>query len=273
MGLICRRALCISLLAGRAQGADPGYEGDWPGGEPVALYSGRAQTTYFLFLGQGALWVGFYDHRSGELGRPVWLAEGGADARLRMDAEGRLEVAVGGRGLRSREAYSVASFGEGGVFGGRQRLIGPDGLAVMDGIRLLSGEDVRLCGRGREVLLARRTGAGWRVEKAFERGAEGEAGKLFVEGNTWRVLVPGGAMELWESRDQGKQWRKLRELGPVGARRVVQPLAYHADLIAMWGVGERFYFTNRDAIRVYRLPLRMNGEKMRPERLALGVQG
>jgi hypothetical protein len=242
-------------------------------GGPVALYSGRAQKTYWVFVSQGKLWVGLYDHRSGGLGRPVALGLGGDDARLRMDGEGHLEVAAGGRAWRSREPYDASAFVSGAVFAGRAALSGPEGLLVMDGIRLLSGEELRLCGRGREVILARRTSGAWRVERAFERSAAGEEGKLFVEGNTWRVLVPGAAMELWESRDQGKQWRKLRELGPEGARRVVQPVQYHADLIALWAVGERFYFTNRDAIRVYRLPLRMNGENVRPERLALASAG
>lgn len=266
---LARRSLLWAFASPFARSAEPGYFGQWPAGNPVALYSGKAQQTFLLFEAANSLWVGYYDHRSGMLAKPVRLVDARGDSRLGMDAAGRLTVTTATALFRATEPFSIQGFSLQSRIGKDVKAQGPPGVEAMGIASTAKGESVWLCGRGRELLLARQAGEEWAFQKAFERSKESGAGKLYIEGNTWRVLVPGQALELWESRDQGKQWRKLRELGPAGAGNVIQPLSFHADLIALWTVRERLYFTNRDAIRVYRLPDRMSGAFSRPERLPL----
>lgn len=266
---LARRALLWAFAAPLGRAAGPGYSGQLAAGNPVALYSGKAQQTFLLFEASNSLWVGYYDHRNGMLAKPARLSDAGGDCRLGMDADGHLSVSSGTALWRAAEPFSIQGFSMQSRLGKDVKASGPPGVDAMGTASTAKGETVWLCGRGRELLLARQAREEWAFQKAFERSKESGAGKLYIEGNTWRVLVPGNSLELWESRDQGQQWRKLRELGPAGAGSVVQPLSFHADLIALWAVRERLYFTNRDAIRVYRLPDRMSGAFSRPERLPL----
>ena len=72
---------------------------------------------------------------------------------------------------------------------------------------------------------------------------------------------------MWTSRDQGKSWRKLRELTRKSKRShtyVRRPVNAHADFYALWADGDTLnpsesslYFTNRAGDAVWRLPARM----------------
>ena len=83
-------------------------------------------------------------------------------------------------------------------------------------------------------------------------------------------------MVLWTSGDQGRTWKKVRQLtqnsryNHTYARR---PVNAHPDFYALWADGDTrkpsessLYFCNRAGDRVSRLPAVMNGEFERPSR-------
>jgi hypothetical protein len=113
-------------------------------------------------------------------------------------------------------------------------------------------------------------------------------GSLYLEAaDRWRLLAPtepgpepgqtGGAVALWESRDEGRSWRRLRVLtsgSAVNHTYVRRPLAAHPDFWALWADGStrapgesRLYFTDRACEQVWRLPARMRGEFAAAERV------
>jgi hypothetical protein len=84
----------------------------------------------------------------------------------------------------------------------------------------------------------------------------------------------GGEMEMWESKDQGKTWTKLKmltwnsEYNHTYARR---PVSVHPDFYAFWADGHgrepsesRLYFCDQHG-NVYRLPQKMDGDFAKPE--------
>lgn len=109
-------------------------------------------------------------------------------------------------------------------------------------------------------------------------------GSLSVEPERWRLLAPtdpgpypwgtGGDLVLWESRDRGATWSRLKQV-THGARNhsyVRRPLHAHPDFWSFWADGNplepsesAIYFTDRDATRVWRLPTQMSGEEAKPE--------
>ena len=113
-----------------------------------------------------------------------------------------------------------------------------------------------------------------------------DMGSLYIEPDRWRIVAPtepgpqhwgtGGEMAMWESRDEGASWAKLRDLtrnSPRNHAYARRPVNVHPDFYAFWADGNpdslsisRFYFTNR-AGEVHMLPYEMHGEMARPERL------
>ncbi|MDD4191400.1 MAG: hypothetical protein PHI28_08715 [Mangrovibacterium sp.] len=109
-------------------------------------------------------------------------------------------------------------------------------------------------------------------------------GSIYVEkNNLWRIIAPtaagpqeyntGGEMEMWISRDQGKNWTKIKQLtrnsdyNHTYARR---PVNAHPGFYAFWADGHgrqpsesRLYFSNKKG-NVYRLPEKMAGESAKP---------
>lgn len=113
-----------------------------------------------------------------------------------------------------------------------------------------------------------------------------DMGSLYIEDKTWRVLGPtgigpqkwqaGGEMELWESKDQGKNWKKKREItinskfNHTYARR---PVNASQDFYAFWADGDptefsisRLYFVDKKGKKVFQLPYEMNQDLMKPTR-------
>jgi hypothetical protein len=86
----------------------------------------------------------------------------------------------------------------------------------------------------------------------------------------------GGEMELWESRNEGRTWRKVRDLTKGSARNhsyARKPLNAHPDFYALWAdgnaheaSGSMIYFTNK-AGDVFMLPGKMDAPRMRPQRV------
>ena len=108
-----------------------------------------------------------------------------------------------------------------------------------------------------------------------------------MEGAVWRVVVPsevgpqalgvGGEVAIWRSEDSGKNWeleRKVTQGSELNHSYVRRPVNAHPDFYAFWCDGNpdtfsesRLYFMNKAGTVVKRLPYRMDGERVKPERV------
>lgn len=128
------------------------------------------------------------------------------------------------------------------------------------------------------------SGKEWVIHPFTPTGHNYDFGSLYIENdNSWRVIAPtamgpqdyntGGEMEMWESKDQGKTWTKLKmltwnsEYNHSYARR---PINVHPDFYAFWSDGHgrqpsesRIYFSDRNG-NVYQLPQQMEGDFAKP---------
>lgn len=113
-------------------------------------------------------------------------------------------------------------------------------------------------------------------------------GSLYIEADgVWRIIAPtdagpqpynpGDEMVLWTSHDEGKSWKRVKQLthgsshNHTFARR---PLNAHPSFYALWADGHGrepsqscLYFTDREGTGVWRLPAAMESGESRPERL------
>ncbi|UCD52241.1 MAG: BNR-4 repeat-containing protein [Phycisphaerales bacterium] len=134
---------------------------------------------------------------------------------------------------------------------------------------------------------ARWTGQKWTICPAFTSDNNYDMGTLYLDDDgTWRIVGPtetgpqpynpGGEMALWQSKDQGATWQKIRQLtkdSPFNHTYARQPVKAHDDFYALWADGHgrqpsrsSIYFGDRTG-NVYRLPREMTGQRVKPERL------
>jgi hypothetical protein len=133
---------------------------------------------------------------------------------------------------------------------------------------------------------ARWTGDRWDIQGTIQSDNNYDMGSLYVEGDgTWRLIAPthtgpqpynpGGEIAMWTSRDLGKSWQLVRQLtseSEYNHTYVRRPVNAQPDFYALWADGHarqksdsRLYFTNRTGTHVWRLPVVMTGEQMKPE--------
>ncbi len=134
-------------------------------------------------------------------------------------------------------------------------------------------------------------GASWEFRAITESDNNYDTGCLHVEEDgAWRLIAPteagpqrfnpGGEVALWESRDQGRSWRLLKQLtrnSRYNHNYCRRPLHAAPGFYAFWADGNprapsesRLYFTDRDGARVCRLPAEVRGEFAEPEVLGAG---
>lgn len=134
---------------------------------------------------------------------------------------------------------------------------------------------------------ARWTGAGWDINPVCTSDSNYDTGSLYIESRSvWKVIGPvetgpqpgnpGGEVVLWESRDRGRTWKKVRQLTEKSERNhnyVRRPVNAHPDFYAFWADGHGrkpsrsvLYFSDSTG-NVYRLPETMKKERMKPEPL------
>ncbi|MBE7173610.1 MAG: BNR-4 repeat-containing protein [Williamsia sp.] len=112
-----------------------------------------------------------------------------------------------------------------------------------------------------------------------------DMGSLYVEGDRWRIIGPtergpqhygtGGEIALWESRDEGKSWKKTKQLtrhSPYNHGYARRPLNAHPDFYSLWADGSpdnispsRLYFCNKQG-EVWVLPYDMKEEFAKPRK-------
>ncbi len=114
-----------------------------------------------------------------------------------------------------------------------------------------------------------------------------DVGSLYVTKKKWLIVGPsekgpqewgtGGEMALWQSGNEGKSWKKVRNItkdsqfNHTYARR---PVNAHKDFFAFWADGNTdefsrssLYFTNRKGNKVWRLPYYMDEDFVKPIRI------
>lgn len=133
--------------------------------------------------------------------------------------------------------------------------------------------------------LARWNGSAWEFTEITTSTHNYDMGSLYVEDNhLWRLIAPteagpqfhgtGGEMALWLSHDNGRSWRKERNITQNSAYNhcyARKPLNADPAFYAFWADGNpdafspsRFYFTNREGTECYLLPYVMDGEEASP---------
>lgn len=118
----------------------------------------------------------------------------------------------------------------------------------------------------------------WEINKVCESSHNYDMGSLFVDGKKWTVLGPteagpqkygtGGEMAIWESKNEGRTWKKLRNVTKNSTRNhsyARRPVNAHKDFYAFWADGDadnfsesKLYFTNQKGDKVWQLPYNMN---------------
>lgn len=128
-------------------------------------------------------------------------------------------------------------------------------------------------------------GSSWEIQYFTPAGNNYDSGSIYVqEDGSWKVIAPtamgpqdyntGGEMEMWESKDHGKTWTKLKMLtwnSKYNHSYARRPVNVHPDFFAFWADGHgrepsesRLYFCDQEG-KVYRLPQQMEGDFAEPE--------
>jgi hypothetical protein len=127
----------------------------------------------------------------------------------------------------------------------------------------------------------------WNFNKVCESTHNYDMGSLYIEKNTWRIIGPtekgpqqygtGGEMALWESKNEGEDWKKMREATKGSTRNhsyARRPLFAHPDFYAFWADGDadkfsesKLYFCNRKGNKVWTLPYEMKEDFVKPTRV------
>lgn len=142
-------------------------------------------------------------------------------------------------------------------------------------------------GDPREWTILHHKNGKWDLHKVCISTHNYDMGSLYVEGNLWRIIGPtetgpqkygaGGEMALWESKDEGKNWRKIRNLtqkSTLNNSYARRPLKANDEFYAFWADGNpdkisesRLYFSDRTGKKIWMLPYDMNTESGEPIRL------
>lgn len=122
--------------------------------------------------------------------------------------------------------------------------------------------------------VVRWNGAEWVFSEVTQSTHNYDMGQLWIEDDLWRILGPtevgpqhwgtGGEVALWESRDSGVTWTKVRDVTTGSTHNhayVRRPLHAHSNFYAFWADGNadtfsesNLYFTNRDGTKVEQMP-------------------
>lgn len=84
-------------------------------------------------------------------------------------------------------------------------------------------------------------------------------------------------MALWESLDEGKSWKKVRNITQNSVRNhsyARRPLNAHSDFYAFWADGNadqfsesKLYFCNKKGDKISQLPYDMGTDFVKPKRI------
>jgi len=109
--------------------------------------------------------------------------------------------------------------------------------------------------------LAHWTGREWAISRVTESDHNYDMGSVYVEKKTWRIIgsaAPGaqpfgtgGDLVIFESRDQGQNWKAVKTMTHNKARNQTyprRPVAAHPDFYAFWADGNARKFVGIFAV-------------------------
>lgn len=133
--------------------------------------------------------------------------------------------------------------------------------------------------------IAHWSGSEWLFHEITHSTANYDMGSLYIEGeNLWRIIAPtepgpqyngtGGEIAVWESSDQGKSWKKIKNITHRSERNhgyVRRPENAHPDFYAYWADGNPnqftrsyLYFADKTGTKIRQLPYEMNVDYAEP---------
>ncbi len=141
-------------------------------------------------------------------------------------------------------------------------------------------------GDPREWMLIHWKNNKWNFHKVCESTHNYDMGSLYIEKESWKIIGPtepgpqkygtGGEIALWESKNEGQTWKKLRNVSVKNIRNnsyVRRPVNAHEEFYAFWADGDadkfsesHLYFTNKKGDKVWELPYSMKGDLIKPMR-------
>lgn len=135
--------------------------------------------------------------------------------------------------------------------------------------------------------IARWTGEAWQISPVTTSDNNYDMGELWLSAeDDWRIIAPtetgpqpfnpGGEIAMWQSRDQGASWTRIRRMtsgSPRNHTYVRRVLNAHPDFVAFWADGHgrrpsesRLYFSDQRG-RVFELPRTMTGDTATPRQV------
>ncbi|MDT8389117.1 MAG: BNR-4 repeat-containing protein [Lentisphaeria bacterium] len=147
-------------------------------------------------------------------------------------------------------------------------------------------------GAPRTWTIAHWTAGDWAFREITTSTHNYDMGSLYMEPDgTWRVIGPtepgprkhgtGGEIAVWCSQDEGKTWKKTREVtqnSPLNHGYVRRPRNAHPDFYGFWADGDpdtisesRLYFTNQAGTQIWCLPYDMEDDVAVPVTLEPGL--
>jgi len=132
--------------------------------------------------------------------------------------------------------------------------------------------------------IARWNGEEWLIHEITTSDNNYDMGSLYIEDDgIWRLIAPtgkgpqeyntGGEMEMWESRDQGANWKMIKQLTSNSERNhsyARRPENAHPDFYAIWADGHGrqrskslIYFSDQEG-NVFQLPEVMDQDMAHP---------
>ena len=148
-------------------------------------------------------------------------------------------------------------------------------------------------GEPRIWTIAHWNGSEWLFHEVTHSTHNYDMGSLYIEADSiWRIIAPteagpqqwgtGGEMANWVSTDQGKTWKKARDItrnSPYNHCYARRPVNAHPDFYAFWANGHadefsesRLFFTNKTGDKVWQLPYDMSEDMVTPQQVETGVE-
>ncbi len=135
----------------------------------------------------------------------------------------------------------------------------------------------------RQWYTAHWTGKKWQIYPITTSDNNYDAGSIYTENNRWKIVASteegpqpyntGGEVAIWESRNKGKSWKKIKQLtsnSEFNHAYVRRPVNAHPDFYGFWADGHgreqsksRLYFCDIKG-NVYKLPEQMHQEHVKP---------
>ncbi len=139
-----------------------------------------------------------------------------------------------------------------------------------------------------EWCITRWDGRKWHTSVITESDHNYDMGSLYISEKEWIVVGPtaegpqdwgvGGELEVWQSKNKGKKWRKLKTLtqnSELSHAYVRRPIDYKAPFCFFWADGHSHEFSKSQLYfgdfegNIWRLPYDMKEDFEKPEKLIM----